>query len=55
MNKKKLNEFLDRSVESLFPVQYRSYNEIMSGKDCIVQARQRFFSHKTLILLLILI
>ncbi|CAF3098680.1 unnamed protein product, partial [Rotaria sp. Silwood2] len=28
-----------RSVEYLFPVQYQSYNEIISGKDCIVQAR----------------
>ncbi|CAF5216205.1 unnamed protein product, partial [Rotaria magnacalcarata] len=27
-----------RNVECLFPVQYRSYNDISSGKDCIVQA-----------------
>ncbi|CAF0894537.1 unnamed protein product [Rotaria sordida] len=28
-----------RDVKYLFPVQYRSYNDIISGKDCIVQAR----------------
>jgi ATP-dependent RNA helicase DDX21 len=34
--------FLARGIEYLFPVQYRSFNEIMSGKDCIVQARKIF-------------
>ncbi|UJR11701.1 hypothetical protein I4U23_015882 [Adineta vaga] len=29
----------DRNVEYLFPVQSRSYPDIISGKDCIVQAR----------------
>ncbi|CAF1370308.1 unnamed protein product, partial [Adineta ricciae] len=29
----------DRNVRYLFPVQSRSYNDIISGKDCIVQAR----------------
>ncbi len=28
-----------RDIKHLFPVQYRSYNDIISGKDCIVQAR----------------
>ena len=31
-----------RGIEYLFPVQSRSYKEIMSGKDCIVQARKLF-------------
>lgn len=26
----------------MFPVQYRSYNDIFRGKDCIVQARESF-------------
>ncbi len=36
------HKILARGVEYLFPVQYRSYNEIISGKDCIVQARKIF-------------
>ncbi len=41
-------EILARGVEYLFPVQYRSFNEIMSGKDCIVQARKNLFSKRFL-------
>lgn len=35
-------KILVRGVEYLFPVQYKSFNEIMAGKDCIVQARKIF-------------
>jgi hypothetical protein len=45
-NLKNENKILARGIEYLFPVQYRSYNEITSGKDCIVQARKIFQQKK---------
>jgi hypothetical protein len=45
-NLKNENQILARGIEYLFPVQYRSYNEITSGKDCIVQARKIFQKKK---------
>lgn len=37
---------IDRGIEYLFPVQSRSFNEILGGKDCIVQARKIFFKEQ---------
>ncbi|CAF1399768.1 unnamed protein product [Adineta steineri] len=39
INEQTQQRLIVRGVEYLFPVQYRSYNDILSGKDCIVQAR----------------
>jgi len=38
LSEKRRERLKNRGVESLFPVQYRSFNEIIQGKDCIVQA-----------------
>lgn len=40
------NFIIDRGIEYLFPVQYRSFNEITAGKDCIVQARKNFIQKR---------
>jgi len=40
INEQTQQRLKSRGVEYLFPVQFRSFNDIVSGKDCIVQARK---------------